>query len=89
MPHILSTESRTFEEPFCKSPGLSRKKSGILQKVAKNLGSLPFYWPYNWTFGIIFGSSDAEFQVELEGTKKCVHQKCPKDRASNGKTDEY
>ena len=36
---------------------------------------------------MIFRPSDAEFQVELEGTKKCVHQKCPKDRVSNGKTE--
>ena len=36
-----------------------------------------------------FGPSDVELQVEFEGTKKCVHQKCPKDRASNGKTVYY
>ena len=38
---------------------------------------------------MIFRPSDAEFQVELEGTKKCVHQKCPKDRVSNGKTEVF
>ena len=27
-----------------------------------------------------------DFKVELEGIKKCVHQKCPKDRDSDGKT---
>ena len=27
-----------------------------------------------------------EFQVELAGAKKCVPQKFPKDRASDGKT---
>ena len=35
---------------------------------------------------MIFGPSDAEFLVELEVTKKCVHQECPKDRDSDGKT---
>ena len=48
---------------------------------------MTFYWLYNWPFGMIFGSSDAKFQVELEDTKKCVHQKYPKDLDSNGKTD--
>ena len=33
---------------------------------------------------MIFGPSDAEFPVELEVTKKCVHQKCPNDRDSDG-----
>ena len=36
---------------------------------------------------MIFGSSDAEFQVELEDPKKWVHQKDLKDLDSNGKTD--
>ena len=36
---------------------------------------------------MIFGPSDAEFQVELKGTKKCVHQKCSKDRDSGWKTE--
>jgi len=36
---------------------------------------------------MIFGPSDAEFQVELEITKKYVHQKCPKDRDSDRKTE--
>ena len=36
---------------------------------------------------MIFGSSDSEFQVELEDTKKCVHQKYPKDLDSKGKTE--
>ena len=41
----------------------------------------------HWPFGMIFGSSDAEFQVELEDTKKCIHQKLPKQRDSNGKSE--
>ena len=36
---------------------------------------------------MIFGSSHAEYQVELEDTKKCVHQKYPKDLDSNGNTE--
>ena len=36
---------------------------------------------------MIFGPSDAEFQVELKVTKRCVHQKCPKVRDSDGKTE--
>ena len=34
-----------------------------------------------------FGPLGVEFQVELAGAKKCVHQKSPKVRASNGRTD--
>ena len=36
---------------------------------------------------MIFRPSDAEFQVELEGIKKWVDPKGPKDRVSNGKTE--
>ena len=64
-----------------------RKKSGFLKKVAKNLNSLAFIWPHNWSFGRISGPSDAEFQVQLEGNIKYIHQKCPKVRVSNGKTE--
>ena len=34
---------------------------------------------------MIFGPSDAEFHVELDGIKKCLHQKWPKQRDSNGR----
>ena len=34
---------------------------------------------------MIFGPSDAEFHVELDGIKKCLHQKWPKHRDSNGR----
>ena len=36
---------------------------------------------------MIFGPSDAEFHLELEDTKKCIHQKLPKQRDSNGRSD--
>ena len=35
---------------------------------------------------MIFGPSDAEFHLELEDTKKCIHQKLPKQRDSNGRS---
>ena len=35
---------------------------------------------------MIYRPKYAELQVELEGTKKCLDEKCPKDRASNRKT---
>ena len=47
------------------------------------------FYPYNRTFGIFFGPSDAEFQEELGGTLKYIHQKCPKDRDSDEKTMLY
>ena len=34
---------------------------------------------------MIFGPSDADFHVELDGIKKCLHQKWPKQRDSNGR----
>ena len=37
---------------------------------------------------MIFGPSDAEFHLELEDTKKCIHQKLPKQRDSNGRSDQ-
>ena len=40
-----------------------RKKSGFLQKVAKNLYSLAFNLALNRALGIILGPLDAEFQV--------------------------
>ena len=36
---------------------------------------------------MIFGPSDAEFHVELDGIKKCLHQKWPKQRDSNRRPD--
>ena len=36
---------------------------------------------------MIFGPSDAEFHLELEDTKKCIHQKLPKQRDSNGRSE--
>ena len=36
---------------------------------------------------MIFGPSDAEFHVELDGIKKCLHQKWPKHRDSNGRPE--
>ena len=38
---------------------------------------------------MIFGPSDAEFHLELEDTKKYIHQKLPKQRDSNGRSDQY
>ena len=38
---------------------------------------------------MIFGPSDAEFHLELEDTKKCIHQKLPKQRDSNGRSELY
>ena len=35
----------------------------------------------------MFELLDAEFQVELEVTKKCEHQKCPKDYEYDGKIE--
>ena len=37
---------------------------------------------------MIFGPSDAEFHLELEDTKKCIHQKLPKQRDSNGRSEQ-
>ena len=88
--HILSAYSFRRKSDFCGAPREiptnCGKKSGFLKKVAKNLNSLAFIWPHNWSFGRISGPSDAEFQVQLEGNIKYIHQKCPKVRVSNGKT---
>ena len=35
---------------------------------------------------MIFRPKDAEFQVELEDTIKCIDQKLPKQRDSNGRS---
>ena len=70
-----------------KTSWLLRKKSSFSKKVAKKLNSLDFIWPYNWTFGILIRPSDVEFQVELEGAKRCIHPKSPKQRDSNGRSE--
>ena len=36
---------------------------------------------------MFFGLIDAEFQVGFDNTKKCIYQKLPKQRDSDGRPD--
>ena len=73
---------------FCAKHRDSHGRNEVFyQKLQKNKTPWPFNWTLNWNFSMIFGSKGVEFEAELQVTKKCIHQKLPQQRDSNGRSE--